>query len=156
VTGRRSRRGPVALTAAGLGACAIVAGAQAAITPRFSQAAARPGAIVTVYQPHGLGWLPRRRGPLRVYLVSARIAGSATQLPGGRPRHGPPPRTAVYVGRLSLPGGRLRFRVPGVPAGRYAAVVWCTPCGGTLLSSSGDVRPEVEVPPDGTLLRVLR
>jgi hypothetical protein len=51
--------------------------------------------------------------------------------------------------------GRLTFRVPRVPAGRYAAVAWCLPCGGTLIGSVPWSVPDgVEMRADGSLLTI--
>jgi hypothetical protein len=149
-----------------LGLCALgraigvvtATGAAAAVSPRFDRASAHPGQPVTIYQPGGLGWLKGDARPIRAYLVPAAVAGRVAFRPDGRPRLGPPrSRSAVYVGRMSIPGGRVRFRLPRLRAGRYAAVLWCGPCGGTLAGSiPWDVPAGVVVPRRGLLLRVLR
>jgi hypothetical protein len=132
--------------------------AAAAVSPRFDRTSARPGQPVTIYQPGGLGWLRGDARPIRAYLVPAAVAGRVAFRPDGRPRVGPPrSRSAVYVGRMSLPRGRLRFRLPRLRPGRYAAVLWCGPCGGTLIGSvPWDVPAGVVVPRRGLLLRVTR
>lgn len=152
-----TRRG---LTIIGVASACATAGvlaavASAAITVRFSQTWARPGTAITVYQPGGLRWVRRDRGPLRVYLLDAAVAGSATHTTSGALRHAPPSK-GFYVGNLALPRGRLKFRVPWLPPRRYAAVVWCAPCGNTLISSvPTDVPADVAMRPDGSLLRIV-
>jgi hypothetical protein len=138
-------------------ALAAPTAASAALVPRFDRASARLGQPVTIYQPGGLGWLKGDRRPIRVYLVPAQIAGRVAFRPNGDSRLGPPrTRRAVYVGRMSIPRGRLRFRLPRLAPGRYAAVAWCGPCGGTLIGSVPyDVPAGVEAP-RGSLLRVER
>jgi hypothetical protein len=150
-------RASLRLAPAGLAiALAAPTAASAALVPRFDRASARLGQPVTVYQPGGLGWLKGDRRPIRVYLVPAPIAGRVAFRPNGASRLGPPrTRRAVYVGRMSIPRGRLRFRLPRLAPGRYAALVWCGPCGGTLVASvPWDVPADVVVPRNGSLLRV--
>jgi hypothetical protein len=59
------------------------------------------------------------------------------------------------IHRYLVAQGRLTFRVPRVPAGRYAAVAWCLPCGGTLIGSVPWSVPDgVEMRADGSLLTI--
>jgi hypothetical protein len=49
-----------------------------------------------------------------------------------------PRRPYVYLGRLRRTRNfyalqHFRFRVPRVRPGRYAVVIWCRPCGGSLI-----------------------
>jgi hypothetical protein len=49
-----------------------------------------------------------------------------------------PRRPYVYLGRLGVTSNfyalqHFRFRVPRVRPGRYAVVIWCRPCGGSLI-----------------------
>jgi hypothetical protein len=50
----------------------------------------------------------------------------------------PPRRPYVFLGRLRRTRNfyakqRFRFRVPMVRPGRYKVVIWCRPCGGSLI-----------------------
>jgi hypothetical protein len=139
-------------------ALVTAAGAAAALTPRFNRTSASVGQLVTIYQPGGLDWLKGDRRPIRVYLVPASIAGRIAFRADGTSRVGPPrSRRSVYVGRMTIAAGRLRFRLPKLAPGRYAALLWCGPCGGTLIGSvTEDVPADVTVRPDGSLLRVRR
>jgi hypothetical protein len=67
------------------------------------------------------------------YLVAKRLAPAE----GDRLNH-PPRRPYVFLGRLPRTRNpyatqHFRFRVPRVRPGRYKVVIWCRPCGGTLI-----------------------
>ena len=79
---------------------------------------------------------------LPFYLVPERFA------PLGHRCHGngfcaartkrPPRRPYVFIGRLRRTRDfyakqHFRFRVPMVRPGRYKVVIWCKPCGGSLI-----------------------
>jgi hypothetical protein len=54
----------------------------------------------------------------------------------------------VYLGRLRKTRDfyalqRFRFRVPRVRPGRYAVVIWCRPCGGSLILAGATARGQV-------------
>ena len=138
-----------------LAAGLMAAQATAAVVPEFSRSQVRIGQLVTVFQPGGLSWLSEDARPIRIYLVRARQLGLVIGRPGTR-KVGPPPSTlARYVGTWSR-NGRLTFRIPRVQPGRYAAVAWCVPCGGTLIGSfPGSVPDDAYVRRDGSLLRIL-
>ena len=147
---------PIVLGCVGL-AAVFPATVAAAVTPTFDRTRAHVGERVTIFQPGGLHWLAKDSRPIRVYLVPASAAGSMTRRSDGRSRLGPPGRRAVFLGRLRMPAGRLTFAVPHVQPGRYAALAWCGPCGGTLIASvPWNVPDGVEIRNDGSLLRVVR
>jgi hypothetical protein len=135
----------------------IASGATAAVYPKFSRSQARVGQLVTISQPGGL-WDSLRTDsrPIRIYLVRANIVGSVIGTGSAR-KVGPPPANRVrYVGTWSS-NGRLTFRLPLIRPGRYAAVAWCLPCGGTLIGSvPSSVPDDAYVRTDGSLLTVLR
>jgi hypothetical protein len=136
-------------------AAATVAGsATAAVAPAFSRSQARVGSLVSVLQPGGLTWLHSGSRPIRIYLVRASVVSRVIGT-GGTVKKGPPPvGVARYIGTWSRTG-RLTFRVPPIRAGRYAAVAWCLPCGGTLVGSvPWSVRDGVELHADGSLLTI--
>ena len=67
------------------------------------------------------------------YLVPRRLAPDD----GTRVRR-PPRRPYVFLGRLRRTRNpyetqHFRFRVPRVRPGKYKVVIWCRPCGGTLI-----------------------
>ena len=69
---------------------------------------------------------------LPFYLVPKRLAPSLntrTKRAPGRPY--------VFLGGLrrtrNFFATQFRFRVPKVTPGRYKVVIWCRPCGGTLI-----------------------
>lgn len=67
------------------------------------------------------------------YLVLKRLAPAD----GDRLSH-PPHRPYVFLGRLRRTRNpyatqHFRFRVPRVRPGKYKVVIWCRPCGGTLI-----------------------
>jgi hypothetical protein len=70
---------------------------------------------------------------LPFYLVPRRLAPS-----DGTHVKRPPRRPYVFLGRLRRTRNfyatqRFRFRVPMVRPGKYKVVIWCRPCGGTLI-----------------------
>lgn len=70
---------------------------------------------------------------LPFYLVPKRLAPAyGTQVKRA------PRRPYVFLGRLRATRNfyatqHFRFRVPRVRPGRYKVVIWCRPCGGTLI-----------------------
>jgi hypothetical protein len=67
------------------------------------------------------------------YLVPKRLAPAN----GDRLNHSPR-RPYVFLGRLRRTRNpyatqHFRFRVPKVRPGKYKVVIWCRPCGGTLI-----------------------
>jgi hypothetical protein len=67
------------------------------------------------------------------YLVAKPLA----PVDGDRLNH-PPRRPYVFLGRLRRTRNpyatqHFRFRVPKVRPGKYKVVIWCRPCGGTLI-----------------------
>ena len=83
---------------------------------------------------------------LPLYLVPERKAPLLYRCHGNgfcAPRTKRPPRWPyVFLGRLRRTRDfyarqHFRFRVPMVPPGRYKVVMWCRPCGGSLLLAGG-------------------
>ncbi len=96
-------------------ACASVA--QAKLSPNFSQRVVEPNDTVELDLGEGTAMFP---GPLRIYLVPLHVADST---------QGEAHRRPVKIGELGKPGDfgtprTLRFVVPNVPSGHYAAAVW--------------------------------
>jgi hypothetical protein len=59
-----------------------------------------------------------------------------------------PRRPYVYFGRLRRTRDfyvrqHFRFRVPRVAPGRYAVVIWCRPCGGSLILAGATMQGQV-------------
>jgi hypothetical protein len=70
---------------------------------------------------------------LPFYLVPKRLAPAYND----RLKH-PPRSPYVFLGRLRRTRNpyatqHFRFRVPRVRPGKYKVVIWCRPCGGTLI-----------------------
>ena len=70
---------------------------------------------------------------LPFYLVPKRLAPA-----DGAWTKRPPRRPYVFLGRLRRTRNpyatqHFRFRVPRVRPGKYKVVIWCRPCGGTLI-----------------------
>jgi hypothetical protein len=143
---------------AALAAVLVLAGAlageaTAAIALVFGKLSARPGERMSAYQPGGLAWKPGERTGITVYLIPYALA----------PRFGPPllrerPRRAWLLGELvgdSRGVGRVVFRVPRVPPGRYTTAVRCRPCGDTWFASRRPDLPPLPRPDRG-ILRVRR
>ena len=70
---------------------------------------------------------------LPFYLVPKRLAPA-----DGTQMKRPPRRPYVFLGRLRRTRSfyatqHFRFRVPMVRPGKYKVVIWCRPCGGTLI-----------------------
>jgi hypothetical protein len=70
---------------------------------------------------------------LPFYLVPKRLAPAD----GSRTKQAPR-RPYVFLGRLRQTRNpyateHFRFRVPRVRPGKYKVVIWCRPCGGTLI-----------------------
>jgi hypothetical protein len=68
-----------------------------------------------------------------VYLVPKRLAPAY----GDRLKH-PPRRPYIFLGRLRRTRNfyatqHFHFRVPKVRPGKYKIVIWCRPCGRTLI-----------------------
>jgi hypothetical protein len=83
---------------------------------------------------------------LPLYLVPERNAPLVYRCHGNgfcAPRTKRPPRPPyVFLGRLRRTRDfyaiqHFRFRVPMVRSGRYKVVMWCLPCGGSLLLAGG-------------------
>jgi hypothetical protein len=95
----------------------------------FDRHAARAGDQVTL----SARWMSHRDGMI-VYLIP--LEASPKWWPTYQayaPALGKPPalKEAVQLGhveRWGATGGRLRFRVPRVAAGRYVLGFWCRPC----------------------------
>jgi hypothetical protein len=135
-------------------AAAVAESAAAAISPAFSRPRARVGEPLSVFQPGGLSWFRGDGRPIRIYLVRASVVSRVIGSDSTTKKGPPPSRLATYIGTWSREG-RLTFRVPRVPAGRYAAVAWCQPCGGTLVGSVPWSVPDgVEMRLDGSLLTI--
>ena len=142
-----------------LGALALPLTAHAKLSLEFDRASARPSD--RVYLSFGQ-YFTRPRYVVHVYLVRAPILGDVTRpaAGGGITRFGPPPRRAgvhkIGQTRSSKPG--IRFRVPTVRPGRYAAVIWCSTCSYPYLLAAfqGGIPDDADVPPTRSLLRVLR
>jgi hypothetical protein len=133
---------------------AVAESALAAIGPSFSRPRVRVGEGLSVLQPGGMSWFHGDGRPIRIYLVRASVVSRVIGSDGTTKKGPPPARLATYIGTWSREG-RLTFRVPPVPAGRYAAVAWCLPCGGTLIGSVPWSVPDgVEMRPDGSLLTI--
>ena len=59
-----------------------------------------------------------------------------------------PRRPYVYLGRLRKTRDfyarqHFRFRVPRVAPGRYAVVIWCRPCGGSLILAGATMQGQI-------------
>jgi hypothetical protein len=120
---------------------------------------ARPGDRVTLTFGE---YFTSKRNVVHVYLVRAPIIGDVIRptLGGGANRIGPPARRAGVhrVGRALSGQSGLTFRVPGLRAGRYAAVIWCSTCASRYLLAAhqGGIPDDAYVPPTRTLLTVRR
>jgi hypothetical protein len=135
-------------------AAVLAESAVAAIGPAFSRPRARVGEALSVFQPGGLSWFHGDGRPIRIYLVRASVVSRVIGSDGTAKKGPPPSRLVTYIGTWSRKG-RLTFRVPHVTAGRYAAVAWCLPCGGTLVGSvPWSVPNGVAMRPDGSLLTI--
>jgi hypothetical protein len=136
---------------------APAASAKLALT--FDRTTARPGD--SVYLAYG-DYFTSTRNVVHVYLVSAPILGNVVRpsAGGGTARLGPPPRLrGVHrVGQTLSGRDGLRFRVPRVAAGRYAAVIWCSTCENRYLLASfqGGIPDGAAVRRARALLRVVR
>lgn len=149
----------LAVAAVALVAAAAVPTGSAKLSLVFDRSSAKPGERVSLTFGE---YFVSRENVVHVYLVRASILGRVIRpaLGGGVERLGPPPRLrgVVKVGttRSGAPG--LLFRVPRVPAGRYAAVIWCSTCASRYLLASfpGSVPDDAAVRPTRSLLRILR
>jgi hypothetical protein len=91
-----------------------------------------------------------------LYLVDERRAPRPFSCMGGRgvcaPQSERPTRPRfVFLGKI-LRSGTIALRVPAVPAGRYQVVLWCRPCGSSLILAGATmygqvvtVRPRADV-----------
>ncbi len=138
---------------------ALPAPASAKLSLEFDRATARPGD--RVYLRFG-DYFTSAENVVNVYLVHAPILGDViTPTHGGGVRRlGPPPRlSGVYkVGRTLSGNPGLRFRLPNVRAGRYAAVIWCSTCQNRYLLANfqGGIPDDASVRDTRGLLRVVR
>jgi hypothetical protein len=137
----------------------FVPSASAKLELTFDRTTARPGD--SVYLAYG-DYFTSKRKVVHVYLVYAPILGNVVRPSsgGGTARLGPPPRLpGVHkVGQTLSGESGLRFRVPTVRAGRYAAVIWCSTCQSPYLLANfqGGIPDGASVRPTKALLRVLR
>jgi hypothetical protein len=109
-------------------AVATASPAHAKLSLQFDRTSARPAD--RVYLTFGQ-YFTSPNDVVHVYLVRASVLGRVVRRELGRgPRLGPPPRLSgvVKVGRTTSGKAGLRFRVPRVRAGRYAAAIWCSTC----------------------------
>ena len=149
----------LALVAAALAAALAPATAQAKLSLEFDRQTARPGDRVRLDFGE---YFTSTRNVVHVYLVRAPIIGDVVRpaLGGGASRLGPPARRAGVheVGRTLSGRSGITFRVPRVPAGRYAAVIWCSTCGSRYLLAAhqGGIPDDAYVRPTRTLLTVVR
>ena len=137
----------------------FVPSASAKLSLTFDRTTARPGD--SVYLAYG-EYFTSKRKVVRVYLVYAPILGSVVRpsAGGGVARVGPPPRlSGVHELGQTLSGkSGLRFRVPKVKPGRYAAVIWCPTCRYSYLLASfqAGIPEDAFVRPTKALLKVPR
>ena len=108
-----------------------------------SRTSARPGDVVVVRFGGYAGEAPRMPAYLVLHMRAPRATAcrrNAVCAPfaARAPQRWP----YVFIGRIRFAppaSGRLRFRVPRVPAGAYRFVVYCAPCykgpGGSLIDS---------------------
>jgi hypothetical protein len=140
------RRHVVGIACIGFFAAATAAGADIGLIS-VDRTSGRPGDRVAArFGGYASEWphmpvylVPVAQAPrIRPCVVHGRKAVCAPVVPR-------PPRGAPYtlIGRIHYAPparGRLRFRVPNLPAGSYALVVYCAPCykgpGGSLIDTS--------------------
>ncbi len=140
-------------------ALTLPATAYAKLSLQFDRTSARPGD--RVYLTFG-DYFTSTNNVVHVYLVRAPILGNVIRpaTGGGIRRFGPPPRlSGVHkVGRTLSGKPGLTFRVPTVPAGRYAAVIWCSTCPYpyVLANFQGGIPDNADIRPTRALLRVQR
>lgn len=145
------------LVAALLVSFALAPVANAKLRLQFDRTTARPGERVSL----AFGdYFTSGSNVVHVYLVHAPILGEVIRPAqgGGLRRLGPPPRRrgVVKVGKTTSARPGLRFRVPKLRAGRYAAVIWCSTCRYPYLLASfqGGIPDDAYIRADRTLLRV--
>lgn len=152
-----SMRSRYILVAALVASLALAPVAEAKLRLQFDRATARPGERVSLRFGD---YFSRDSDAVHVYLVHAPILGDVIRPAqgGGVRRLGPPPRRSgvVKVGQTTSGQPGLRFKVPKLRAGRYAAVIWCSTCRYPYLlaSAQGGIPDDAYVRADGTLLRV--
>ena len=148
-----------ALAAALFLAGALAGEASAAVALVFSKLSARPGERISAYQPGGLAWRPGEHAGITVYLIPTALLPSFGPL-GIRheqPRVGPRIRLLGELVGGARGVGRVVFRVPRVPPGRYTTAVFCRPCGNTYFPSRMHDTPDrFTRHPDRGILRVRR
>lgn len=82
----------------------------------------------------GTGWTPVFLVPIAVAPRPYACGRNAICRPQSRARPGPPFYFLLDSFRATLDADqRFRFRVPRVKRGAYKVVVWCRPCGGSLI-----------------------
>jgi hypothetical protein len=143
-------------TAAAAAAVALLAFVPTALAKDgllFDRPAARVGQSLTLTSPR-----VDHPGAVVAYLMPLRVAPRwwRTYQAYG-PAVGPPPKlsAALRLGtieRWHATGGRLAFRVPDVPPGRYVLGFWCRPCNTHWTSALPNFQPL----PSGIVLRVRR
>lgn len=140
-------------------AAAFPGAADAKLTLEFDRVTARPGDRVTLTFGR---YFTSERNVVRVYLVRAPLIGDVIRPArgGGVNRVGPPPqRVGVHeVGRTLSGRKGIAFTLPGLRAGRYAAVIWCSTCSSRYLLAAhqGGIPDDAYVRPTRTLLTVRR
>jgi hypothetical protein len=108
--------------------------AHAAVFATLLRTAARPGAIVAVRVD---SWTATEHPPL--YLVSDRATYAFTA--AGKPRQPPFVRLrSIEWGRVQDARATIRFRVPKVKRGAYRFIIFCEPCGLSLIPSNNLLR----------------
>lgn len=142
-----------------LAVLAVAPAASAKLKLEFDRPAARAGDQVLLTFGE---YFVRPDHVVHVYFVRASILGRVVRpaAGGGTERPGPPPRLrgVVKIGTTRSGSAGLRFRVPRVAPGRYAAVVWCSTCTSSYLLAGlpGSVPDDASVRPTRSLLRILR
>lgn len=145
------------LVASLFGSLALAPIADAKLRLQFNRVAAKPGERVLLTFGD---YFSRDTDVVHIYLVHAPILSSVIGPPsqGSVRRKGPPSvrRGVVKVGRTTSGKPGLSFKVPKVPAGRYAAVIWCSTCSHPYLlaTAQGGIPDDAYIRADGTLLRV--
>jgi hypothetical protein len=131
----------VAIAFALAGFLSLAGAARADYGLRLATTSVRVGGLL-----RGTGYAPG----LPVYLVPESRAPRPRKCHGGTaycPRRSvrPPGKPYVLLGRFPRRrrNGPFAFRVPRVALGRYQVVLWCKPCGGTLLLAGATLYGQV-------------
>lgn len=125
---------PILFLALAAATLALASTASAYPSLAFNRAAAAPGDRVAIFTANGQAkpeqFLPREGGLLFVVYLAPASLGH--KLDRKRTIAG---RRVALVGELKADDGgvgRLKFRVPDLPPGLYAARMWCSSCGSIL------------------------